>query len=150
MRQNIIGLERKWLAKDYWFRLSETVTRLCVVDMRQWHRSMNLKGAPNALARSRQCETNNFETEHDHEIEVTKFTDMLCKTLEDNFRKHHDPQRSHINTRESHRQDKLEKIVGPDGRMARPKTSKQRDVVRRAEEAVRHKCHVSRNCFKRD
>ena len=96
MRQNIIGLERKCLAKDFWFCLLATTTRSSVVDTYRWYRNMKFKGATNALMRRRQCETNNFETECDYEIEVTKLTGMLSKSLEDDVRKQHAPRHSHI------------------------------------------------------
>ena len=68
---------------------------------------MKFKGMLNALMRRRQNETNNFETEHDYEIEVTKFTDILSKRLEGDFRKQHAPRRSHINTRKAYEDAKL-------------------------------------------
>ena len=48
---------------------------------------MKFKGMSTDLTRRRQNERNNFEIEHDYENEITKFADMLCKSLEDNLRK---------------------------------------------------------------
>ena len=62
----------------------------------------------------RTFETINFETQNDYEIEVTKFTDISCKSLEEDVRKKHSPRRSHINTRQAYGQAKVEIIEGPD------------------------------------
>ena len=45
------------------------------------------KEIPITTTRRRQFETIDFETEHDCEIKVTKFTDIACKRLEDDVRK---------------------------------------------------------------
>ena len=74
----------------------------------------------------RKCETKNFETKKDCEMEVNKLTDALCKSLEDDTRKQHDPRHSHISAREAYREDKLERIVGPYGRMNLPATAKKK------------------------
>ena len=46
-------------------------------------------------------ERNNFAIECDYEIEITKFSNTLTKSLEDNLRKKLAPRRSHINKREA-------------------------------------------------
>ena len=38
MRQNILGLEKKWLTEDFWFLLLTTISGLSVVDIHRWHR----------------------------------------------------------------------------------------------------------------
>ena len=53
MRQHILGLEKKWLTKDFWFRLLATASGLTVVDMHWWHRSKNFKETPIELTRKR-------------------------------------------------------------------------------------------------
>ena len=58
------------------------------------------------------------------EIEVTKFTGVLCKMLEDDVVKQCAPRRSHISRREAYGEAKLESIAGPDGYMNCPATSK--------------------------
>ena len=73
----MLGLERKRLAKDFWFWFIATFTGLHGVGTRRCQRSMKFKGVSKALTRRRQHETNNFETEYDYEIEVTKFNDVL-------------------------------------------------------------------------
>ena len=77
----MLGLERKRLEKDCYFHLLTTTTGSSIVDTHRWHRNLKFKGTTNATARRRQCETIDFETEHDFEIEVTKITDVLCKIL---------------------------------------------------------------------
>ena len=74
MRQNVLGLERKYLAKGCWFHLLVNATGSSVVDMHRWCRNLKQKGTHNVIVRSRQFETINFETEFDYEIEVTKFS----------------------------------------------------------------------------
>ena len=76
--------------------------------------------------RRRHHEIINFKTEYDYETEVIKFTRISCKSSEDEVRKKHTPQYSHIRTREYYGEAKLERIVGPDGRMTRPTTTKKR------------------------
>ena len=43
MRKNVLGLERKWLTKDFKFRLLTTASALSVVGMHRWCRSMKFK-----------------------------------------------------------------------------------------------------------
>ena len=86
--------------------------------------------------RRRHCEAINFETEHDCEIEVIKFTGISCKSLEDNVKKQHSPQRSHISAREAYGEAKLEIIVALDGCMTRHPTVKQRESGRKLGIAV--------------
>ena len=43
MRKNVLGLERKWLTKDFKFRLITTASTLSVVGMHRWCRSMKFK-----------------------------------------------------------------------------------------------------------
>ena len=103
---------------------------------------MKFKGAPNALTRRRQHETNNFETEFDYEIEATKFTNAPCKSLDDVVTKQHAPRRSHIVTRESYEEAKLQRISVQNGHIIRPETVKQRDSVRRVGTAVNMRCCI--------
>ena len=65
------------------------------------------------------------------EIGITKFSDVLTKSLEDNLRKKLDPRRSHINARESFGEADLERIMYEDRCMNCPATVKQRELGRR-------------------
>ena len=150
LRQKMLGLERKWLTKDLWFRLMTTVTGSYGVDACRWCRSIEFKEISNALLRRRKIETNNFEAEHDYEIEVTKFTDMLRKSLDDDVRKKYTPRLSHINTRKVYGEVFLERITGPYGRNDHPVTAKQRESGRRAGIDVNQKCHICRKFLKQD
>ena len=58
------------------------VTRSSAVESDWWCRSMKFKGMSTDLTRRTQNERNNFEIEHDNEIEITKFAGILCKSLE--------------------------------------------------------------------
>ena len=60
----------------------------------------------------------------------------FIQKLDDSIKKQHAPWSSHISTRESYGEAKLQIIVGPDGRMTLPKTSKQRDLGRKVGTAV--------------
>ena len=73
-----------------------------------------------------QCETNNFETEYNYKIEVTKLTGAMRKSVEDDARNQYAPRHSQISTREAYGEAKLETIVGPEGCDYRPTTAKQR------------------------
>ena len=58
------------------------------------------------------------------------------KNLEDDVRKLCTHRCSHISTREAFVEAKLERIVGPDGRVVRSTTAKHRDLGRRVGTAV--------------
>ena len=94
--------------------------------------------------------TINFESEHDYEIEVTKFTEILCNSLEDDDRKQHASLHSHIRTRQDCRESKLEKVAGPDGHVTRPATTKQRYSGRKVSTDVNYQCYVCKKILKRD
>ena len=65
------------------------------------------------------------------EIGITKFSDVLTKSLEDNLRKKLDPRQSHINAIEAFGEAELERIMCADGWMNHPATAKQRQSGRR-------------------
>ena len=75
--------------------------------------------------RRRQNEIKIFEIEHVYEIEITKSSEMLTKSLGDNLRKKLAPRKSQINVRLSFGEAKLERILGVDGFMTRPITAKK-------------------------
>ena len=87
MRQNALGLEKKWLTKDYWFSFSTNASGLTITDTHWWHRNKKFKATPIELIRRRQNEIKIFEIECDYEIEITKFSDVLTKGLKDDLRK---------------------------------------------------------------
>ena len=45
-RQNVLGLENKWLTKDFWFHLLTTVSKLSIVDFHRWHMRKKHKATP--------------------------------------------------------------------------------------------------------
>ena len=100
--------------------------------------------------RRRQHETNNFETDHDHEIEFTKFADIPCKSLEETTRNQCTPWNSHISTRETYEEEKLERIASPDRHVTRPKTAIKRDSGRIVGVAVSYQCCACKKYLKRD
>ena len=73
--------------------------------------------------RRRLKEVKTFEIEYDYEIEISKFSDALTKSLEDNLRKKLAPRRSHFSTELAFGEAELESALGADGCMARTATS---------------------------
>ena len=110
-RQSLLNLERCWLTKDCWFHLLTTVVGMSVVDMHRWYR--NEKG---------------MKRNEDNEIQIRKFSDLLCTTLEANKRKQYAPRRRIAEQNETDMEDrgKLIRIRGKDGSYARPATANQR------------------------
>ena len=53
MRQNILGLEKKCVTKDFWFRLLTTARRLTIFDMYWWYRNKKFKVTPIELMQRR-------------------------------------------------------------------------------------------------
>ena len=98
----------------------------------------------------RQNEIKIFEIEHDYEIKITKFSDTLTKSLEENLRKKLAPWRSHTDTRLDFVEAELESILGADERVTRPATPKQRESERRAGAAVNQRCCACRKFLKRN
>ena len=82
--------------KDFWFRFLASVNRLSVIDARRCLRSIKFKGVSSDLMQRGQNKSNNFLIEHNYEIEITKFSNTLTKSLEDNIRNILAPRRSHI------------------------------------------------------
>ena len=76
------------------------------------------------LIRRRLKEVKIFEIEHDYEIEISKFSDMLTKGLEDNLRKQLTPRRIHVNTVFASGEAGLKRILCADGHMTLPATAK--------------------------
>jgi hypothetical protein len=60
-RQKILCLERKWPARNCWFRLLTTLMGMCIVDMHRLY--CNKRG------------------EYFSDIDVLEFSDMVCKSL---------------------------------------------------------------------
>ena len=86
MRQNSFGLEQRW-TKDLWSLLLTTTSGLSVADVHRCCRNYDFKKTPMEAIRRRSNEMKSFEIEHDFEIKITKFSDMLTKSLEENLRK---------------------------------------------------------------
>ena len=111
-RQSLLNLERCWLTKSCWFRLLTTIVGMSVVDMHRWYR--NARG---------------MRREVDNEIQIRKFSDLLCISLDDYRRKQYAPRR-HLAAIEDDVQidgrPSLVRIRGKDGSSTRHSTEIQR------------------------
>ena len=110
--------------------------------MHWWCRNKKFKATPIELMRRRKNEIKIFEIEHDYKIEITKFSEMLTKSLEDNLRKKLASRRNHSNTRLSFGEAELEMILGVDGCTTHHTTTKQREVERRVGTAINQHFYV--------
>ena len=104
---------------------------LSAVDIYVWRRKKKHKETSIEAIRRRNDEIQIFEIECDYEIEISKFSDALTKSLEDNLRKKLAPQRSHVSTELSFGEAELERIIGADGCMTRTTDDKQREGRRK-------------------
>jgi hypothetical protein len=68
-RQSLLALEKRWLTKDYWFRLLTTLLGMAVVDLHRCFRYDNIK-----IQRRKQEEID--------VIKIVSFTDLMCGNLE--------------------------------------------------------------------
>ena len=63
----------------------------CIVDMHRWHVHIKSKSDDNDNVRRRRITGNDvndlFHVEVDYEIEIKKFSDVICSCLEDVMRK---------------------------------------------------------------
>ena len=128
-RQSILNLERCWLTKDCWFRLLTTIVGMSVVDMHRWYR--NKKGT---------------KKQEDNELQIRKFSDMLCNKLEDNVRNQHQPRRRLAGGTnwDNTEKPRLIRIKDKDGFSARPATDVQRGDGRNVGSAIVKNCYVCR------
>ena len=88
-RQSILSIERKWATKNCWFRLLTSVLGFSVVDMHRWYRNLKEADESRAIIQRRRSSLRDyalFELEKDNEIQIKKFSDILCANLEDNLR----------------------------------------------------------------
>ena len=130
-RQSLLNLERCWLTKNCWFRLLTTIVGMSVVDMHRWYR--NEKGT---------------KTGDDNEIQIRKFSDLLCHRLEQNKRTQFQPRRRGRSW-ESSDQPRLIRIKGKDGFQTRVATKNQRGGGRTTGSAIVMNCYVCRKYLNR-
>ena len=80
-RQSLWNAERKWHAKDFWFALLKTMTRVCVIDMHRWLISAKSKrsGIDHHYSLSNKLDGC-------YDIVVRKFSNILCSRLSNNER----------------------------------------------------------------
>lgn len=157
-RQGVLGLERKWVIRDCWFRLLATMVGFCVVDMCRWHRHVKSKSDDNDNMRRRRTTGNDmndlFYVEVDYEIEIKKFSDMICSCLEDAMRKQRAKRIGLANITptgpDKDDRPKLERIRATNGSTTRNRTDKQRAQDRRVGTAANRNCYVCRKYLKKD
>jgi hypothetical protein len=68
--QNILGLERKWPKRNYWFCLLTTLMGMCIVDMHRLYRSI---------------QNNKYK-----DMDILEFSDLICKKLSVRARRQHE------------------------------------------------------------
>ena len=84
-RQSILAIERKWQTRHCWFRLLTTMVGFSIVDMHRWYRNVTARRFTTtgpSYRRTRNMLQNNFTVENEYEIQIRKFSDMVCKGLE--------------------------------------------------------------------
>ena len=124
-RQSLLNLERCWLTNDCWFRLLTTVVGMSVVDMHRWYR--NERGGRGEAV---------------NEIQIRKFSDLLCSRLEERRRKQYAPRRR-LDWEDMERPS-LIRIRGKDGFCTRTATESQREGGRRTGSAIVMNCYICR------
>ena len=150
-RQNILGLERKWATKDCWFRLLTSMVGFSIVDMHRWYRNMvarRVASSGPSYKRARNTFQDMFMVENEYEIQIRKFSDMLCSGLESRVRKQLVARTkfcfSRLNRRKDNSHCELERIRGADGSTTRPATEKQKQKGRKVGTSVNSNCFICR------
>ena len=144
-RQNILNLERNWCTKDCWFRLLTTIVGMSVVDMHRWYRNM-MNRTPSTNIHKHI----DRDPEPNYELMVRKFSDMLCKDLEDRMRKQSGVREYRVLHNIDNTAMKLERIRGKDGSATRPATKKQLESGRTVGTAANSTCYVCRKYLSKD
>ena len=137
-RQNIFNLERNWCTKDCWFRLLTTTVGMSVVDMHRWYQNMTSRTPTNIHKHS------NRDPEPNYKLMVRKFSDMLCKDLEDKVRKQSGVREYRVLHNIDNIAMELERIRGKDGSATRPATKKQFEGGYTVGTALNSTCYVYR------
>jgi hypothetical protein len=139
-RQNLLNLERCWCTKDCWFPLLTTLLGMCVVDMHRWHRNkrhVDLDGTP----------TNRGENDSDNDLQIRKFSDLLCGPLEKNARKQK-AQRANPNPlaarRKENESDMLLSRIHKNDTCTREPTARQVSKGRKTGTAMAANCFICR------
>ena len=148
-RQSVLCLEKKWATKDCWFRLLTTMVGFCIVDMHRWYRNVKARdgGGEVVKRRSRNSTLNEYSNfEFEYEVQIRKFSDILCGSLEDVTRKQLAQRKTMtISTPNDERNNiGLERIRSADGSTTRPPTKKQEEQGRRVGTAVNGNCFICR------
>ena len=160
-RQGTLSLERKWATRDCWFRLLTTMIGFCAVDMHRWCMYEKANSDDNEqMIRRRSAGTNAndlFHVEVDYEIEIKKFSDMLCGCLESAIRKQRAARACNANpsvapaaTASDNGMASLERIRGANGSKTREPTEKQLASGRNVGTAMNRNCFVCRKYLKKD
>ena len=150
-RQSLLGLERKWATRDCWFRLLTSMVGFSIVDMHRWYRNMvarRLASSGPSYKRARNTLQDIFMVENEYEIQIRKFSDMLCSTLESRVRKQLVARTkfcvSRLNVTKENTHCELERIRGVDGSTTRPPTEKQLEKGRKVGTSVNSNCFICR------
>lgn len=109
-RQSLLGLEKRWLTKDAWFRLITTLVGMATVDMHRMYRNYKLN--------IQKCPFNEIDN-----IGIVKFTDLICDNLRLWLYKYN--RRTPQGDLQRQEQQQITRITGADGNTCRPPTAKQ-------------------------
>ena len=96
------------------------------------------------------CKHIHRDPEPNYELMVRKFSDMLCKNLEDRMRKQSGAREYRVLNNTDNTEMKLERIRGRDGSAKRPPTKKQLESGRAVGTATNSTCYVCRKYFSED
>ena len=155
-RQSILCLERKWATRDCWFRLLTTMVGFSIVNMHRWYRNIKarkLARSGPSYKRSRNCLQDIFAVENEYELQIRKFSDMVCSVLENRVRKQKVARKTvtiaacpPVSTDSTHCE--LERIKAADGLTIRTATPKQIEKGRKVGTAVNANCFICRKYLK--
>ena len=93
---------------------------------------------------------NDTNPDPNYELMVRKFSDMLCKDIEDTARKQSGIQEYRVLHGICNSATKLERIRGRDGLATRPPTKKQLDSGRTVGTSVNSTCYVCRKYLSKE
>ena len=149
------------MTRDCWFRLLNTMIGFCVVDMHRWCRHKKANSDDNEqMIRRRLAGANAndlFHVEVDYEIEIKKFSDMLCCCLESAIRKQRAARVCDVNpsvaptaTASDNGMASFERRRRANGSKTREPIEKTLSSQRSAGTAVNRNCFICRNYLKKD